>query len=60
MVMSTLYDAENPLDKAAEEMFLVRNAIFTTAIQYIVTRSLFTDPSMLADKLVKEDPAAKA
>ena len=60
MVMSTLYDAENPLDNAAEEMFLVRNAIFTTAIQYIVTRSLFTDPSMLADKLVKEDPAVKA
>ena len=59
-VMSTLYNTENPLDKAAEEMFLVGNTMFTTAIQYIVTRSLFTDPSMLADKLVKEDPAAKA
>ena len=59
-VLSTLYDADNPLDKAAEEMFLVGNAMFTTAIQYIVARSLFSDPATLAKKLVKEDPSAKA
>ena len=59
-VLSTLYDADNPLDKAAEEMFLVGNAMFTTAIQYIVVRSLFSDPATLAKKLVKEDPSAKA
>ena len=58
-VLSMLYDAENPLDKAAEEMFLVGNAMFTTAIQYIVARSLFSDPSTLANKLVKEDPSGK-
>ena len=59
-VLSTLYDADNPLDKAAEEMFLVGNAMFTTAIQYIVARSLFSDPATLAKILVKEDPSAKA
>ena len=59
-VLSTLYDAENPLDKVAEEMFLVGNTMFTTAIQYIVARTLFSDLLTLANKLVKKDPSAKA
>ncbi|CAB3992168.1 Hypothetical predicted protein [Paramuricea clavata] len=39
-VMTYLYDNEQALDKSIEEMFEVSRAMFATAIQYMVARSI--------------------
>jgi hypothetical protein len=58
-VMTYLYDNEQALDKSIEEMFVVGGALFSTAIQYIVARSIISQPTKLADKLVLENENTK-
>ena len=58
-VMSFLYDCNHSLDKAVAEMFILGGAMFTTAIQYIVARSIMTEPAKFAEKLVLENEGSK-
>jgi hypothetical protein len=58
-VMSYLYDNHQQLDKSIEEMFTVGGALFTTAIQYIVARSIISQPTKFAEKLVLENENTK-
>ena len=58
-VLSFLYNNDQPLDKAVEEMFLVGGALFSTAIQYLVARSILSDPKTFAEKVVLENEASK-
>ena len=58
-VMSFLYDCNHPLDKAVEDMVILGAAMFTTAIQYIVARSIMTEPAKFAEKLVLENEGSK-
>lgn len=59
-VMSTIYDDGNALDRAVDEMFVVGGAMFSTAIQYIVARSIMSDPTQYSEKLVTDDQSTKA
>lgn len=59
-VMTTIYDENNALDKAVDEMFVVGGAMYTTAIQYIVARSIMSEPNKYAEKLVGDDRSYKA
>ena len=54
-VMSYMYDNTQMLDKNVEEMFRVGGAMFTTAIQYIVARSIMSNPTSFSEKLVLEN-----
>ena len=58
-VMSFLYNPSQPLDRAVEEMFLVGAAMFTTATQYIVARSLVRDHEKFAEKLILQNKESK-
>ena len=53
-VMSYMYDNTQMLDKTIEEMFLVKGAMFTTAIQYIVARSIMSNRTSCSEKFVLE------
>lgn len=57
--MSFLYNPNQPLDQAVEEMFLVGAAMFSTATQYIVARSLMSDPVKFAEKLILQNEESK-
>jgi hypothetical protein len=58
-VMTYLYDNEHAFDKSIEEMIVVGGAMFTTAIQYLVARSILSQPTKLADKLALENDNTK-
>lgn len=59
-VMPTIYKENNTLDKAVDEMFLVGGAMYTAAIQYIVARSIMSEPNKYAEKLVGDVRSYKA
>ena len=58
-VMSFLYNDEQQLDQSVNKMFTVGAAMYTTAIQYMVARSLLSQPAKLAEKLVLENQNVK-
>ena len=58
-IMSVLYIPSQPLDWAVQEIFLVGPTMFSTATQYIVARSLMTDPEKFAKKLILQNKESK-
>ena len=58
-VMRYMYDENNGLESIVDDMFLLGGAMFTTAIQYMVTRNIMSDPQAYAKKLETDDRPTK-
>lgn len=58
-VLQYMYDEDNGLEAVVDDMFTLGGAMFTTAIHYMVSRSLFSDPKHYSTKLETDNHATK-
>ena len=58
-VMHYIYDESNAMEGIVDDMFVLGGAMFATAIHYMVTRNVLSDPQAYATKLESDDHATK-
>ena len=58
-VMHYIYNESNAMEEIVDDMFVLGGAMFATAIHYMVTRNVLSDPQAYATKLESDDHATK-
>ena len=58
-VMHYIYDESNAMEGIVDDMFVLGGAMFATAIHYIVTHNVLSDPQAYATKLESDYRATK-
>ena len=58
-VMHYMYDETNAMEGVVDDMFVLGGAMFSSAIHYMVTRHVLSDPEAYATRLESDDSATK-